>query len=173
MNRFVPLLLDVSADATGKIQFGDRMQKAAQRVLAFGIIGRLLAAGYLQAVDPIALFAQRVSGLFGLRQAEYLAFEFRVSWRQWFEDKLCSIARTRILASIDAVMGFYADMGYVLPSHPRDVLCSRLMRALSEDSVLVAEMAELQKLPVGPPAIRRRMLALDAGVEMHMSGYAG
>ena len=172
MSRFLPLHLDTSAGGAGKIRSSDRLQQAIECIFAFGIIGRLLAAGYLRAVDPTALFVQRASRLLGLRQAEYLAYEFRVGWRQAFEDKICDLAHTRILASIDSVMGFYADMGYVLPSHSKNLLHSRLVRALSEDSLFTAEMAELQKLPVGALAIRRRMLAVDAGVEIHMSALA-
>jgi hypothetical protein len=168
----LPLNLDTSAGGAGKIRSGDRLQKVMEYVFAFGVIGRLLAAGYIRALDPTALFVQRASGLFDLRQAEHLAFEFRVGWRQAFEDKICALAHTRILASIDSVMGFYADMGHVIPSHSKNLLCSRLVHALSEDSLFTAEMAELQKLPVGSLAIRRRMLALDASVEVHMSALA-
>ena len=135
-------------------------------------IRRLLAAGGLRSVDPLALFVQRMARKFGLRQLECSVFEIRIGWRRWFEDKLCTIAQARILEGIDVVLGFYADMGHLLPPGSKDVLYLRLTNALSEDAVLIAEMAELQKLPIGTTALQRRILALDAGVELHMATLA-
>ena len=140
--------------------------------LPLGAIRRLLAAAGLRSVDPIALFAQRTAKRFGLRQLECSVFDIRIGWRQWFENKLCTITQARILEGIDVVLGFYADMGHLLPPGSKDVLYSRLTNALSEDAVLVAEMANLQKLPIGTTALQRRILALDAGVELHMAGLA-
>ena len=137
-----------------------------------GAIKRLLTAGGLRSIDPIALFVQGLAQKFGLRQIERSVFEIRIGWRQWFEDKLCTITEARILEGIDVVLGFYADMGHLLPPGSKDVLYSRLTNALSEDAVLIAEMAELQKLPIGTTALQRRILALDAGVELHMAGLA-
>ena len=146
--------------------------RTRQNVFLLGAIRRLLAAGGLRSIDPIALFAQRLARKFGLRQLECSAFEIRIGWRQWFEDKLCTITQARILEGIDVVLGFYADMGHLLPPGSEDVLYSRLTNALSEDAVLIAEMAELQKLPIGTTALQRRILALDAGVELHMATLA-
>ena len=140
--------------------------------LPLGAIRRHLAAGFLRSIDPIVLFVQRLARNLGLRQLECSVFEIRIGWRQWFEDKLCTITEARILEGIDVVLGFYADMGHLLPPGSKDVLYSRLTNALSEDAVLMAEMAKLQKLPIGTTALQRRILALDAGVELHMASLA-
>ena len=140
--------------------------------LPLGAIRRLLANACLRSIDPIVLFVQRLARKFGLRQLECSVFEIRIGWRQWFEDKLCTITQARILEGIDVVLGFYADMGHLLPPGSKDVLYSRLTNALSEDAVLMAEMAELQKLPIGTTALQKRILALDAGVELHMAPLA-
>jgi len=73
---------------------------------------------------------------------------------------------------VDLVLDFYADMGYGLPFGSQGVLDSRLTRALGNDALLIAQMAELQKLPIGAKALRLRLLALDACVERHMPALA-
>ena len=172
MSRSVSLPLDASVSAAGEAQFSSRLLQRYCAVFPLARSRGFLAAGYLRAVDPIALFAQRVFCMFGLRRAERLAWEFRVGWRQWFEDKVCTMARDRTLEGIDVVLGFYADMGYLLLPNPKEELYSRLMCALREDSVFLAEMADLQRLPIGRLALQRRLLALDAGVERHMADLA-
>lgn len=169
MTKFVSLPLDEHPGATGKAQFSDRLLRAIQCIFAPDTIGRVVAAGYLRSIDPMAVFAQRALSFVGLRRPAYQIWEFRVGWRQWFEDKICAITNARILASIDVVLDFYGDMGYLLPSRPKDELYSRLVYALSGDRLLAAEVAELQKLPIGPAAFQRRILALDAGVEVHLA----
>jgi hypothetical protein len=170
VNRSVSLPFDTPPSAAGKLC--ERLPRSMRNILAFSVIQRLLAAAYLRSIDPIALFVQRLARKFGLRQLECSAFEIRIGWRQWFEDKLCTITQARILEGIDVVLGFYADMGHLLPPGSKDELYSRLTNALSEDAVLIAEMAELQKLPIGTTALQRRILALDAGVEQHMATLA-
>jgi hypothetical protein len=172
VNRFVSLPLGAPVVVAGKVRFSERLLRAIQCNFALSTFSRLLAAGYLRSVDPIALCAQRAFRLFRLRHAEYQAWEFRIYWRQRFEDKLCAMARGRTLASIDVVLTFYTDLGYLLPPRSKDVLYSRLMNALEEDTALGAEMATLQKMPIGVTALRRRILALDAGVERHMAALA-
>jgi hypothetical protein len=167
--KFVSIPLDEHPGATGKAEFSDRLLGAIESIFAAGTIGRVVAAGYLRSVDPVVLFAQSLAGMFGFRQAAYFAWEIRVRWRQLFEDKICAIMHTRILGSIDVVLDFYGDMGYLLPPRPKDVLYSRLVDALGEDGLLAAELAELQKLPIGRAAVQRRILALDAGVELHLA----
>ena len=169
MTKLVSIRLDEHPGATGKAKFSDRLLRAIECVFAAGTIGRLVAAGYLRSVDSVAWFVQKLAGMFGLRQAAYFAWEIRVAWRQRFEDRICAITHARTLASIDVVLDFYGDMGYLLPSRPKDELYSRLVDVLSEDSLLAAEMAELQKLPIGRAAFQRRILALDAGVELHLA----
>ena len=120
----------------------------------------------------LALFAQRLARRLGLRRVEQCAFEIRVGWRQWFEDKLCLVAQTRVLEGIECVLDFYSDMGYLLPPDPISELYSRLMDALCEDTALIAEMGELQKLPISSKAMQLRILAFDAGVEKHMAALA-
>jgi hypothetical protein len=164
--------LDSSADGVGKVRFSSRLLRAIQGVFVFRLTGRPLAAAYLGSVDPIASFAQRLTGTLGWRKAEYFAWEIRVGWRQWFEDKVCAIANDRTLASLDVVLSFYDDMSYLLPPRAREVLYSRLTHALRDDTAFTVEMAELQKLPVGPTALRRRILALDAAVETHVAVLA-
>jgi hypothetical protein len=140
--------------------------------LSWGATRRFLAAGFIRSIDPIALFAQRLARKVGLRQLECSVFEIRIGWRQWFEDKLCTITEARILEGIDCVLNFYADIGHLLPPGSKDVLYSRLTNALSEDTVLIAEMAELQRMPISTTALQKRILALDAGVELHMAPLA-
>ena len=172
MNRDISLTLDADVSAVGNAQFGDRLRMVVHRVFTFGAIGRFLAACYLRSVDSIALIVQRLASMVSLSNIEHQAWDFRVCWRELFEDKICALAHDRILAAVDVVLGFYADMGYVLPSYPQDVLYSRLTRALGEDALLIAQMAELKKLPIGAKALQQRLLALDAGVERHMSALA-
>jgi hypothetical protein len=150
----------------------ERLLSAIQSSIVLGAIARLLAAGYLRSIDSMAMFAQRALNLVGLRRYACQVWEFRRDWRQWFEAKICAIARQRILASVDIALGFYADMGYLLPPRSKEMLCARLMGSLSEDSVLAAEIAELQKLPIGLASFQRRILALDASVELHMAVLA-
>jgi hypothetical protein len=169
VTKLVSMRLDEHPGAAGKAKFSDRLLGATEYIFAAGTIGRVVAAGYLRSVDPIAWFVQKLAGMFGLRPAAYFAWEIRVAWRQWFEDRICAITNTRILASIDVVLDFYADTGYRLPSRPKDELYSRLVDALSEDRLFAAEMAELQKLPIGRAAFQRRILALDGGVELHLA----
>lgn len=169
MTKLVSIRLDEHPGATGKAKFSDRLLGAIEYIFAAGTIGRVVAAGYLRSVDPIAWFVQKLAGMFGLRRAAYFAWEIRVALRQWFEDRVCAITHERIVASIDVVLDFYADTGYRLPSRPKDELYSRLVDALSEDRLFAAEMAELQKLPIGRAAFQRRILALDAGVELHLA----
>jgi hypothetical protein len=169
VTKFVSIPLDEHPGGSGKAQFSDRLLRAIQCIFAAGTIGRVVAAGYLRSVDPVVRFAQSLASMFGLRQAAYFAWEIRVAWRQWFEDKICAITNTRILASIEVVLDFYADTGYLLPPRPKDEFYSRLVDALSEDRLFAAEMAELQKLPIGLAAFQRRILALDAGVELHLA----
>jgi hypothetical protein len=135
-------------------------------------IVRLIAAGYIRSIDPIEMLAQRFFTTLGLRRAEHTVWEFRTVWRQWFEDRICAMAHDRILRGIDVVLGFYADTGYLLLPNPKEELYLRLMGALCEDSMFLAEMADLQKLPVGRLALQRRLLALDAGVERHLADLA-
>ena len=172
MSRSVSLPLDASVSAPREAQFRSRLLQTLLCGFPVGAIARLLAAGYLRAVDPITLFAHRVFSTLGLRRAERLAWEFRVGWRHWFENKVCTMARDRTLEDIDVVLGFYADMGYLLLPNPKEELYLRLMCALREDSVFLAEMADLQRLPIGRLALQRRLLALDAGVERHMADLA-
>jgi hypothetical protein len=160
--------INASAGTAGTDWFGKRLPREIQ----FSVIARLIAAGYLRSIDPIAIVAQQAFGAIGLRRAERSAREFRLGWRQWFEDKVCTMARDRILEGIDVVLGFYADMGYLLLPNPKEELYLRLMGALSEDPTFLAEMAYLQKLPIGRLALQRRLLALDAGVERHMADLA-
>jgi hypothetical protein len=169
VTKLVSIRLDEHPGATGKAKFSDRLLRAIECVFAAGAIGRLVAAGYLRSVDPVAWFVQKLAGMFGLRRAAYFAWEIRVMWRQLFEDRICAITNTRILASIDVVLDFYSDTGYRLPSRPKDELYSRLVDSLSEDRLLAAEMAQLQKMPIGRAAFQRRILALDAGVELHLA----
>lgn len=172
MNRDISLALDGDAGAVDSVQFGDRLKAVAHRVFTFGEFGRLLAACYLRSVDPIALAIQRLAGIFGLRTIQREAWEFRVYWRQCFEDKVCALAHDRTLAGVNVVLGFYADMGYVLPSCAQEMLYSRLIGALREDARFIAQLDELQRLPIGAKALQRRLLALDAGVERHMPALA-
>jgi hypothetical protein len=172
VSRSVSLPLGSRVVVAGNVWFGGRLLRAIQSNFVLSAIARLLAAGYLRSVDSTALFAQGALNLVGLHRSACQIWKFRRDWRQWFEDKICAIARLRILASVDVVLGFYADIGYLLPPHSKEVLCSRLMGSLSEDSVLAAEIAELQKLPIGPASFQRRILALDASVELHMAVLA-
>jgi hypothetical protein len=172
VSRSVSLPLDASVGAVGNVCFGERLLRAIQSSVVLSVIARLLAAGYLRSIDPIGIFAQRVFSTLGLRRAEHLAREFRVGWRQWFEDKVCVMAHDRTMEGVDVVLGFYRDMGYFLTSDLREKLYVRLMNALSGDGAFIAEMVELQKLPVGRLALQRRLLALDAGVEKHMAALA-
>jgi hypothetical protein len=168
VNRGISLAFDGDAGAVGKVQFSDRLKMVAHRVFTFGSIGRFLAVGYVRSIDPIALVIQKLAGSVGLSKIEHRLLEFRVYWRQSFEDKVCALAHERTLATVNVVISFYADMGYVLPSGLQDLLYSRLIMALGEDAQLIAQMDELQRLPIGANALRRRLLALDAGVERHM-----
>jgi hypothetical protein len=170
VNRLISFPLQPTA--AEKVWFGDDLLRAIQSSVVLSFIARPLAAGYLRAVDPIALFAQHAFGAIGLHRAERSAWEFRLGWRQWFEDKVCAMARNHTMEGIDVVLGFYADMGYLLLPNSKEELYLRLMGTLSEDSALLAEMADLQKLPVGRLALQRRLLALDAGVERHMADLA-
>jgi hypothetical protein len=170
VNRLISFPLQ--APAAEKVWFGGDLLRAIQSRVVLSAIARPLAAGYLRSIDPIGIFAQRVFATFGLRQAERLVWEFRLGWRQWFEDKVCAMARDHTMEGIDVVLGFYADMGYLLLPNAKEELYSRLMGSLCEDSVLLAEMADLQKLPIGRLALRRRLQALDAGVERHMADLA-
>jgi hypothetical protein len=172
LTRFASISLYEYPAAAGKARFSDRLLSAIQSNIVLNAIARLLAAGYLRSIDATALFAQGALNLVGRHRSACQMWEFRRDWRQWFEDKICAIARLRILANVDVVLGFYADMGYLLPPHSKEVLCSRLVGSLSEDSVLAAEIAELQKLPIGPASFERRILALDASVELHMAVLA-
>jgi hypothetical protein len=161
--------LDASPDPIKAVKFAV-LRTAGEFVC--NAIKRSLAAAYLRSVDPLALFAQRLACRLGLRRVEQSVFEIRVGWRQWFEDKLCSVAQTRILEGIECVLDFYSDMGYLLPPDPISELYSRLMDALCEDAALIAEMGELQKLPISSNAMQQRILAFDAGVEKHMAALA-
>jgi hypothetical protein len=172
VNRLICFPLQAPATVDGRISFGEGLLRAIQSSVVLGPIARLLAAGYLRSIEPTAIFTQHVFSALGLRRAERLAWEVRLGWRQWFEDKVCTLARDRILEGIDVVLGFYADMGYLLLPNPKEELYSRLTGALCEDPVLLAEMADLQKLPIGQLALQRRLLALDAGVERHMADLA-
>jgi hypothetical protein len=172
VNKLISFPLQAPATAAEKVWFGDDLLRAIQSNVVLNAIARGLAAGYLRSIDLIAILAQHAFGALGLRRAERLVWEFRLGWRQWFEDKACAIARDRILEGIEVVLGFYADMGYLLPRNSKDKLYSRLMNALAEDKALIAEMVDLQKLPVGRFALAQRMLALDVGVERHMAGLA-
>jgi hypothetical protein len=167
VNRGISLALDGDAGG-GNVQCSDRLRMVANRVFTFGAIGRFLAVAYARSVDPVALVIQRLAGFVGLSKIEHRALEFRVYWRQSFEDKVCALASARTLATVNVVLSFYADMGYVLPSCAQELLYSRLILALREDAQLVAQMDGLQRLPIGANALRRRLLALDAGVERHM-----
>jgi hypothetical protein len=169
VTKLVSIAFDEHPGATEKAQFSDRLLRAIEDSFVLSAIARLLAAGYLRSVDPVVLFVQSLASMFGLRHAAYFAWEIRLGWRQGFEDKICAITHARILASIDVVLDFYGDQGSLLPPRPKDVLYSRLVDALSEDRLLAAEMAELQKLPIGRAAFQRRILALDAGVELHLA----
>jgi hypothetical protein len=162
------LPIKTSAGAAENDWFGKRLPREIQS----SVIARLIAAGYLRSIDPLAIFGQHAFGVIGLRRAERSAREFRLGWRQWFEDKVCTMARDRILEGIDVVLGFYADMGYLLLPNPKEELYLRLMAALSEDPAFLAEMVDLQKLPIGRLALQRRLTALDAGVERHMADLA-
>lgn len=161
--------LDASPDPISAVKFA-ALRTAGEFVC--NAIKRSLAAAYLRSVDPLALFAQRLARRLGLRRVEQCAFEIRVGWRQWFEDKLCLVAQTRVLEGIECVLDFYSDMGYLLPPDPISELYSRLMDALCEDTALIAEMGELQKLPISSKAMQLRILAFDAGVEKHMAALA-
>lgn len=171
MSRFASIPLETSTNAAEKARLGDRFVTGMQRTFAFGANGYFLAV-YLRSVDLIAWLAQRALRLFGLHRAEYLIWEFRVGWRQWFEHKVCAISHARVLSSIDVVLAFYRDMGYLLPASPEKILYSRLAGSLAQDKVFTVEMAELQKLPVGRTALQRRILALDSAVERHISALA-
>lgn len=171
MGRSVSLALDASSVA-GNVWFGERLLSAIQSSFVLSPIARLLAAGYLRSIDPVAIFAQRVFSALGLRRAERLAWEFRLGWRQWFEDKVCTMAHDRILESVDVVGGFYTSFDYSVPPDLQEKLYSRLVDALSTDTALSAEMVKLQKLPVGRLALQRRLLAVDAGVERYMAPLA-
>jgi hypothetical protein len=144
---------------------------AVRRSVLLAIL-RLIAAGYIRSIDPIGMLAQRFFTTLGLRRAEHAVWEFRTVWRQWFEDRTCAMAHDRILRGIDVVLGFYADTGYLLLPSPKEELYFRLMGALYEDPAFLAEMADLQKLPIGRLALQRRLEALDAGVERHMADLA-
>jgi hypothetical protein len=170
VNRLISFPLQPTA--AEKVWFGDDLLRAIQSSFVLSAIARPLAAGYLRSIDPIAIFAQHAFSVLGLRRAERSVWEFRLGWRQWFEDKACAMARDRVLESIEVVLGFYEDMGYLLRRNSKDRLYSRLMNALAEDKAFIAEMAELQKLPVGRSALQRRLLALDVGVEKHMAALA-
>jgi hypothetical protein len=172
VNRLAFRSLGAPTGTVANVESRSRLQEATHRVFTFGAIGRFLGFCYLRSVDPIALVIQKLAGMVGLRSIEHQAWEFRVYWRQLFEEKVCALAHDRTLAAVDVILSFYADMGYVLPSYPQDVLYSRLIMALGEDGQLIAEMDELQKLPIGADALRQRLLALDAGVERHMSALA-
>ena len=166
------LSVPLEATVAEKTRFGDGLVRAIRSSSILSAVAGPLAASYLRSIDPIATFAQKALSRVGLCRLARDTWEFRVVWRQGFEDKICTLARDRTLEGIDVVLGFYVDMGYALPSDPKETLYSRLMDALSKDTALVAEMADLQKLPISRQALQRRLLALDAGVERHLAALA-
>jgi hypothetical protein len=172
VSRSVCLPLDPSVVVAGNVWLGERLLSAIRSSIVLSAIARLLAAGYLRSIDLIALFAQRAMNLVGLHRPACRIWEFRRDWRQWFEDKVCMLAQARILASVDAVEGFYRTFDYSVPPDLQEKLYARLIDALSSDTVLSVEMVELQKLPIGLFALKRRLLALDAGVERYIAPLA-
>jgi hypothetical protein len=137
------------------------------RIFTFGLIGRAIAAIYLASIDPVASTVRRIATIVGLAETANRALDFRIQWRERFEAKICAVAEVRLRENVGGLLRLYEDTGYSLP--PKAFLVERITEDLGKDAIFLAEMAELQRLPVSGSALRRRLLALDRAVAAHMA----
>jgi hypothetical protein len=144
-------------------------RRAVERLFRCGVIGRHLAVAYIRSIDPGAAGIQQIARLLHLGKMEQQAREFRLWWRQQFETKVYALAEARVREYIDQVVRFHRAAGCRLPPLPHDIFWSRLVEDLANDSVFLAQAAELQKLPVGDTALDQRLRSLDRAVEIHMA----
>ena len=144
-------------------------RRAVERLFRCGVIGRALAAAYIRSIDPGAAGTQQIARLLHLGKMEQQAREFRLWWRQQFETKVCTLAEVRVRDYIGQVVRFHRAAGRRLPPLPHDIFRSWLIEDLANDSVFLAQAAELQKLPVGDAALELRLRSLDRAVEIHMA----
>jgi hypothetical protein len=143
------------------------LEQLFERTFKFGSIGRAIAAAYIRAVDPTVWIVQRIATMVGLAQAANRARDFRVRWREWFETKISVMADARLRENVGTLLRLYEDAGYSMPAAAS--LVERVIGNFGNDAVFLAEMAELQRLPVSGSALRRRLLAIDRALAAHMA----
>ncbi len=141
--------------------------RTIERVFRCGAIGRVLAAAYVRSGDLGAAVVQRIARLLRLRKVECRAREFRLRWRKGFETEIGELAVKRVSEYANKVVRSWQDAGYPLPADPHETLCNRLMQGLVGDSVFLAQIDEICKLPVSGAAVVQKLLALDRAIEIH------